>query len=95
MLDKVKAWTPPSFEHIGLRDFMIQQIKDSIKWDCDLGYHERLLTEMSVITFEEWKKTALDDARRHVCYYTDELAKATTREAGRVVWLQQLIDSLK
>jgi len=31
MLSKVKAWQPPSPDHEGLKNFMIQQIKESIK----------------------------------------------------------------
>jgi hypothetical protein len=34
MLEKVRAWKPPTPEHEGLRSFMINQIEESIRWDC-------------------------------------------------------------
>ncbi|RPI58299.1 MAG: hypothetical protein EHM48_10330, partial [Planctomycetaceae bacterium] len=34
MLERVRNWTPPSTEHVGLKTFMIEQIESSIKFDC-------------------------------------------------------------
>src|SRR5574341_660996 len=38
MLVKVRAWTSPTPEHDGLRDFMCQQITQSIDFDCHESY---------------------------------------------------------
>jgi len=34
MLKKANEWQPPTSDHIKLKDFMIQQISESIKHDC-------------------------------------------------------------
>ena len=36
MLAAVRAWVPPTSEHVGLRDFMVEQLESSIQFDC--GY---------------------------------------------------------
>ncbi|MDB5657340.1 MAG: hypothetical protein JWQ94_4953, partial [Tardiphaga sp.] len=40
MITRVEQWTPPSEYHIGFKEFMLQQLRDSVKWDCDTGYYE-------------------------------------------------------
>ena len=40
MLKKVRAWIPPSDDHIELKKFMIEQINTSIDFDCNLKYYE-------------------------------------------------------
>ena len=39
MLDKVKEWTPPTDEHVAFKEFMIQQLTDSIQYDCNTSYY--------------------------------------------------------
>lgn len=34
MLEKCEAWEPPTPDHQGLKDFMISQINETIKFDC-------------------------------------------------------------
>jgi hypothetical protein len=37
MLAQAQAWVPPTDEHDGLREFMVDQIKSSIEFDCGDG----------------------------------------------------------
>ena len=39
MLNKVSAWTPPTKDHVGLKEFMTKQIVDSINFDCNTTYY--------------------------------------------------------
>ena len=34
MLTQVRAWTPPTTDHAGLKDFMIQQLTVSMPGEC-------------------------------------------------------------
>jgi len=34
MLTAVEAWTPPTSGHVGLKTFMVEQISESMKFDC-------------------------------------------------------------
>jgi hypothetical protein len=40
MLFKVGAWQPPTPDHIELKKFMLQQLKESMKFDSMLNYYD-------------------------------------------------------
>jgi hypothetical protein len=93
MLNDVNDWTPPSKDHIGLKDFMQQQIKESIKFDCDITYYEK--NSPILMTGEQWKKMRIeiltDDIKYHTRLYTEEVQKTQERNC----WIKQLRESLQ
>ncbi|VTR91619.1 unnamed protein product [Gemmata massiliana] len=42
MLEHVRAWEPPSTDHENLKQFMIDQLRESIDFDCRGEYREPL-----------------------------------------------------
>src|SRR5690606_5838921 len=36
MLEQVSAWSPPTEDHVCLKEFMKQQLTESIKYDCSI-----------------------------------------------------------
>jgi hypothetical protein len=89
MLSKVMAWTPPSKEHVGLRDFMREQIEQSIKFDC--GYTEQPLQQQ---TGAVWLAERIATAERDIEYHAKEHAAEVARTAERNVWVRDLRASL-
>ena len=91
MLSHVRAWSPPSSEHLELKRFMVQQLEESIKFDC--GDHS------------EWKPTRrngaawlageIERAERDVAYHEEHMAEDATRATERTRWVQQLRESLR
>jgi len=63
MLSKVRKWKPPTPDHVDLKKFMIQQLEDSIEFDCFIPEMPQRLSG------EEYKeqqiKKALDDIDYH------------------------------
>lgn len=49
MLQKVNEWEPPTEDHVGLKEFMQEQIAESMSFDC---YD---VAETQPPTFEEWQ----------------------------------------
>lgn len=91
-LVRVRAWEPPSAEHIGLRDFMAQQLEDSIKWDDSTEYLSKPTPVQTAVEWLEAKKAkALADIRRHTEKHKEELE----RTAQRNEWVRTLRESLK
>lgn len=84
MLDKVQAWVPPTAEHQGIKDFMIQQLTDSMKWDCHYADKEK----PKPFTGKEWHADRLKGALRDVQYHKDERQKEIERTAQRNKWLK-------
>jgi len=89
MLLKVKEWTPPTDEHIGLKDFMLSQLNDSIKHDCE-GYAP---TKPVKQEFEKWLADKTKILEEKVEYHEKEWKAEQFRCAERTDWVKQLRDS--
>jgi hypothetical protein len=94
MLEKVHLWEPPTPDHQGLKDFMIQQITDSIKWDCGHSdYYER--NPITLQSGAEYRQEQIDIAKHDIEYHTKEYAKEIELTNGRNQWVKALRESLK
>ena len=93
MLKKVNNWIPPSTEHDGLKKFMIEQIAESIKWDCSTSYQEEGLSREKE-SFEEHYvaelKSLEDDIKYHEKKYNEDVER--TNKANQ--WIEDLYNSL-
>lgn len=99
MLAKVKAWTPPSEEHVGMKKFMVDQLTESIKFDCHVDHDDaRSFAERcyppSPVDSAEWIQKKLDDARRDLGRALQSEAEEIERVASRNKWVRQLRESL-
>jgi hypothetical protein len=88
MLAKVKGWTPPTEDHVGLKEFMIAQLQESIEWDT--GY----TITYTPLTVEEYKENILGLHVRNIDYHKNEMDKEIQRTEERKKWVSQLRDSL-
>ena len=95
MLAKVNDWIPPTEHHVELKNFMKQQIEDSIGHDCDLDYYEIQLSLIKELTIEKFKEDKLNSAENSIKYHSKYALEDSERNAKRVEWLQKLLDSLK
>ncbi len=86
MLAQVKAWTPPSVEHHGLKDFMIEQLESSIKHDC---YEDSFCREMKE-TFQQWQQSKMDAEIYSVEYHAREWEKDQETHKKLVAWIKAL-----
>lgn len=100
MLEKVKAWTPPTPAHKDLKNFMIEQLKESIEFDCSRDYYteDEFIEAKETLPkedLEEYKQemiaSAQDDIGRHQKEYDAEVKRVNDRNT----WITQLINSFK
>lgn len=91
MLSFVKAWEPPSADHIEMKKFMIQQLEVS---KHDLSFFDRC-DKIEKETPAEWHKRKLKEAQKDIDYYTEKLKEEKQRCAERTLWVKQLRESLK
>ena len=94
MLSYVSGWEPPSYDHEELKKFMIEQIKSSIDWDCNLGDYYRDKT-VSKLAGEEWFDFEVCDIIKDIEYHQKEYAKEVDRTNNRNEWISKLRNSLK
>lgn len=90
MLALVVQWVPPSPEHQGLKDFMAQQLRQTIDFDCTTKY----ITAPVLLPGNEWLRKQIADAQHSVDYHTAEQAKEVERTEGRNEWLRALRESV-
>jgi len=93
MLFQVEQWQPPTQEHQGLKNFMVEQITSSIDFDCNTEYYRDNPPQM--LTREKYLETHTARALRDIDYYTRENRKEIDRVNNRNVWIKQLRESLK
>jgi hypothetical protein len=90
MLAKAKEWQPPTPEHVGLRDFMVQQITESIEWDCSEKYDTAPVCKST----DAWLADSIERARQSLVRSEQSHAEEVERTESRNRWLQALRESV-
>lgn len=93
MLAKVVAWKSPSADHDGFKKFMVEQITQSIDFDCDNSYYRD--QKHTKLTGAEWLAQEEANARKDIACHDAQNAKEIERTEARNTWLRLLRESLK
>jgi len=94
MLQQVESWVTPSNEHAGLKEFMIKQLKESIAWDCEGDFYNKLLAQPK-LSGSDWLKEKLRITNKDLTYYRNAHAEEIERITSRNLWVSQLRESLR
>ena len=94
LLREVSSWTPPTQEHEELKSFMLKQLNDSMRCDCDTEFCEKEIKKLNNTKYSDWKKEKLEQHRFRVERTQIEIAKCkkSIEEANK--WLEDLNKSL-
>lgn len=90
ILDKVKAWNPPTKDHENLKKFAIDQLEQSIEWDCR-DYSSKIPTK------EEWIESEMNfdkHLQKELDYHKNEYEKEVQAAKLKTEWIQALKKSL-
>lgn len=90
MLKKVEGWEPPTKSHIGLKQFMINQLTISLE---DVKYYSKL-DSAEPYSYKEFLKDYKDNLISDIKYYTDNWKEAVRRAEEGTKWLAALRESL-
>jgi hypothetical protein len=89
MLALAASWHPPTRDHTKLQEFMLQQLQESLRYDC-IEYHAPPISG----TAAEWKAKAIERAKKDVEYHEGRWAEEQQRTDERNRWIAALRDSL-
>ncbi len=89
MRSKVADWTPPTSDHQELKDFMMEQIDSTVKFEC--FPREPSATR---VPWQEYKQGELGALKRNVEYYAVEAQKEIDRTNIKNQWIADLRKSL-
>lgn len=90
MLVKARKWVAPTPEHDGLRKFMIDQLQESIQFDC--GGKDEQPTPRP--TAQEWYAEALRRETQEIAYCEKHRREDEERVRGANAWIEALYRSL-
>lgn len=90
MIAAVSAWVPPTTEHQGLRTFMLEQLAQSLDFDCN----EKYLTAPVRLSGKSWLRAKLAAAIKSIEHHEKGNREERERIATRNRWIADLRTSV-
>lgn len=90
MFGQVKEWIPPTDKHIGLFDFMLQQLEDSTPHEM-IGCADPMPT---IQRWPAWLAGAIAKAENDIRYFTKQANEEAERAQENSTWIAALRSSL-
>lgn len=91
MLEQVLEWEPPTEDHVSLKRFMVDQLNESIRFDCSYYQDKQPPVQQS---FENWKEMMLGIYEDDVQRSKEGWEKEQERVSSRNQWISELKESL-
>ena len=87
ILVEVNKFIPPTSEHVNFKDFMVQQITNTIQWDCSGEYATKTLgtyaDDIANIDVEEERTYMIEDANKSIKYHEKKWKEEVDQRDGR------------
>lgn len=94
MLNSINNWTPPTPEHIELKKFMIDQITQSIKFDCNVSNYIETLDKLSKENPLDRYNTNLNRAISDINFFENDCNEELSKVSEANKWILDLYSSL-
>jgi len=94
MLQKAESWNPPTPKHDGLKKFMIQQLEDSIKFDCNEEYCNNNITIWKNEKYSDYVKALEESNKKSIKCHTEDIEKEKKSVETTNKWITDLYGSL-
>lgn len=88
MLAKVNNWNAPTPDHEGLKKFMVNQLQESIEFDCNTPEKPKKISGAS------YKGQCIKSEKWNIAYHTKEKEAEAKRCAERTNWVRDLRKSI-
>jgi hypothetical protein len=99
ILQEVQNWNPPTEEHVNFKEFMIEQLESTIRFDGDVPYYEKKREEVEsrvyeILDGEKIKKRVVDSLRDSLQYQKKSHKEELDRCEKANKWVDELIQSI-
>ena len=99
ILKDIEAWQPPTSDHTGIKEFMIEQITTTIDFDCKTKYHDeglaKIESELLKLNAKHIRKEMVAKAKKDLAYHTKQYNEDVERCNKSNKWVDDFISSLK
>jgi hypothetical protein len=92
MVAQIEEWEPPTGEHVRLKEFMLQQVRDSMP---TTDYYDDQIAIVQAKDAEELVAERFATLQHNIAYHDQHYAEEVERAKQRTDWVRQLRDSLK
>lgn len=87
----VRAWEPPTKDHVGLKSFMLRQLLESVEFDCA----EYPRPQVVRLSGRQWRELKIERAEKDIAYHAKEHEAEVRRATERTEWVRALRASLQ
>lgn len=98
ILKEINEWQPPTSEHTGIKDFMADQITQTINFDCKTKYHDEALDnielELLSLNAKQVREEMIAKSNKDIEYHTKEYNKDVARCDNSNKWVKDFVNSL-
>ena len=99
MLKEVNKFVPPTPEHVGIAEFMVSQLEETIRFDGNFDYYEEkiksLKEELKYINGQKLLQEHINSIIKDIDYHKVEYKKEVTRVKEANKWVIDFLDSIK
>lgn len=100
IMESAKSWVPPTEDHEGVRDYMIDQLEITIKADGDPSYHVNKIVQAKKeleegIDPKVYREEKIKEIEDRISYYEVEVRKELERCKQSNDWMDKFLESIK
>lgn len=100
IMESAKSWVPPTEDHEGVRDYMIDQLEITIKADGDPSYHVNKIVQARKeleegIDPKVYREEKIKEIEDRISYYEGEVQKELERCKQSNDWMDKFLESIK
>ena len=100
IMESAKSWVPPTEDHEGVRDYMIDQLEITIKADGDPSYHVNKIVQAKKeleegIDPKVYREEKIKEIEDRISYYGAEVQKELERCKQSNDWMDKFLESIK
>lgn len=94
ILDKVRAYNPPTQDHLNYKNFMFEQIQGSLDFDCNTDYYNREFHNLTRTPAKEFKQKTIKNLEDSLKYDQEHYKKELEGCKKQTAWIKALKKSL-
>lgn len=90
MLEKAKKFNPPTAEHREYAKFIVEQLEESIQFDCSGWCHED-----ESLPFDEWERKRSESLVERIGYHAKKWEEEKAMTESRNNWIRRLREAIE